>query len=187
MRAITLALRLIMVALLFAHNPARAAEPKLGQPAPNAQFTAVSGAKFDLASLRGQVVVINFWATWCGPCRKELPLLDAYYRAQKTHGLIVLAATTEDSLPEYTMRKLFAAMAITPLHHLKGPYAPLQQSLPTNFVIDRAGVLRYAQPGAFSLDELNQVLVPLLSEPAPAAGAATTASAAAPHPARFSR
>jgi peroxiredoxin len=131
------------------------------------------------------VVVINFWATWCVPCRHELPLLDTYFRAQKDHGLVVLAATTEDSVPEYQMRKLFAMLAITPLHRLRGPYAPLG-AVPTNFVIDRAGVVRYAQAGAFTLDELNNLLVPLLREPESPAGATTTASVA-PSPARFSR
>lgn len=179
MRTLILTLRLLVAALALAPLAARAAEPKLGMIAPNAQFTTVTGEKFDLASLRGQVVVINFWATWCGPCRQELPMLDAYYRAQKQHGLVVLAATTEDSLPEYQMKKLFAAMAITPLHRLRGPYAPIRSSVPTNFVIDRAGVLRYAEPGAFSLDELNSVLVPLLNQAPPAAGTASVAMASA--------
>jgi thiol-disulfide isomerase/thioredoxin len=186
MRAIVPAIRLFMLALLWAPVAARAADPKVGQIAPNAQFTTVTGDKFDLTALRGQVVVINFWATWCVPCRKELPLLDAYYRAQKSHGLTVLAATTENSLPEYQMRKLFAAMTIIPLHRLKGPYQPIDNAVPTNFVIDRAGVVRYARAGAFTLDELNAILVPLLGDPVPAA-AATTASAAVPHASQLSR
>jgi thiol-disulfide isomerase/thioredoxin len=177
MRTLILTLRLLIATLALAPLAARAAEPKVGMTAPNAQFTTVTGEKFDLASLRGQVVVINFWATWCGPCRQELPMLDAYYRTQKQHGLVVLAATTEDSLPEYQMKKLFAAMAITPLHRLRGPYAPIRASVPTNFVIDRAGVVRYAEPGAFSLDELNSVLVPLLNQAPPVVGTASVAAA----------
>ena len=165
--------------------PAVAATPTVGQMAPNAQVETVAHAKFDLASLRGQVVVINFWATWCVPCRKELPLLDGYYRVQKDHGLVVLAATTEDSVPEYQLRKLFAAMAIMPVHRLKGPYAPLH-AVPTNFVIDRAGVLRYAKAGAFGIDELNDILVPLLNEAPPAvvtvASAVTVSGGAHLHP-----
>jgi thiol-disulfide isomerase/thioredoxin len=168
-----------ILALIATPAAVRAAEPRLGQIAPNAQMQTVAGARFDLASLRGQVVVINFWATWCVPCRRELPLLDAYYRAQKDHGLIVLAATTEDSVPEYQMRKLFAMMAITPLHRLRGPYAPLG-AVPTNFIIDRAGVLRYAKANAFTLDELNALLVPLLQQPVPPAGGTTTTSAMVP-------
>ena len=170
---------LSILALIAAPGMALAAAPTVGQIAPNAQVQTVAGQKFDLASLRGRVVVINFWATWCVPCRKELPLLDAYYRAQKDHGLIVLAATTEDSVPEYQMKTLFAMLAITPLHRLRGPYAPLG-AVPTNFIIDRAGVVRYARAGAFSLSELNDLLVPLLQQPDPSAAGTTAASAAAP-------
>jgi len=185
MRPVALAVRLVIMALLCAPAMVQAADPKIGQIAPNAQFTTVKGEKFDLAALRGKVVVINFWATWCGPCRRELPLLDAYYRAQKDHGLVVLAATTEDSVPDYQMQKLFAVLSITPLHRLKGPYGPIHNSVPTNFVIDRAGVVRFAQAGAFTLDELNEVLVPLLKEPVP--DGVTTASIAAPTLHRLSR
>jgi thiol-disulfide isomerase/thioredoxin len=168
------ALMLALLALCALPGQALAADPVVGKPAPNAQMQTVSGQKFDLASLRGNVVVINFWATWCGPCRQELPLLDAYYRHMKDHGLVVVAATTEDSVPEYQMRKLFAALAITPLHRLRGPYQPLG-GVPTNYIIDRAGVLRYARADAFTLDALNALLIPLLNEPVPAA---TTAAAA---------
>ncbi|WP_018075408.1 TlpA family protein disulfide reductase [Novosphingobium nitrogenifigens] len=144
-----------------------AAQVKVGQPAPNARLETWNGEKYDLASLRGKVVVINFWATWCVPCRKELPLLDGYYRQMKDHGLVVLAATTEDSVGERDLRKLFAFLAITSLHRLRGPYQPME-GVPTNYVIDRAGVVRYAKAGAFDLNALNTILIPLLREPAPA-------------------
>jgi cytochrome c biogenesis protein CcmG, thiol:disulfide interchange protein DsbE len=168
---------LAVLALLALPGAAFASAMKVGQPAPEARFETVGHDKFDLASLRGKVVVINFWATWCGPCKHELPLLDGYYRAQKDFGLVVLAATTEDSVPEHDLKKLFGVLAITPLHRLHGPYAPLG-AVPTNFIIDRNGVLRYAKAGAFTLDDLNTLLVPLLREPAP--DGATTAALKAP-------
>ena len=143
-----------------------ASAPRVGVPAPAYELTLVDGSKIASADLRGQVVVLNFWATWCGPCRRELPLLDTYYRLRQTNGLRVFAVATQDSLPQYQLRPLFAKMAIPAARRIKGPYADLG-GLPTNFVIDRAGVVRYAKAGAFDLDELNTLLVPLLNEPAP--------------------
>jgi thiol-disulfide isomerase/thioredoxin len=157
-----------MLAMAMA-APAVAKQPKVGQLAPDAEFVlAKDGTKVSLSSLRGQVVVINFWATWCVPCQKELPTLEGYFRAQKSHGLRVFAATTETSVPLSMMHKLFNALTIDPLRRLHGPYAPIGQAVPTNYVIDRAGVVRYAAAGAFDLDALNRVLVPLLRERAPA-------------------
>lgn len=153
------------VALALA-GPATAKEPKVGQPAPNFEMTLVDGSKVSLADLRGQVVVINFWATWCVPCRTELPTLDAFYEARKSAGLRVFAVTTEDSLPLYQLKKLFAAMRIPAVKRLRGPYASLG-AVPTNFVIDRQGRVRYAKAGAFDLDDLNKEVIPLLREPAP--------------------
>ncbi len=143
------------------------APPKVGEIAPPFELTLIDGSKVTSDQLRGQVVVLNFWATWCGPCKKELPLLDAYYDAQKSHGLKVFAIATEDSLQPFQLKKLFAVMHMQSARRIKGPYASLG-AVPTNFIIDRAGRLRYAKADAFELDALNTLLVPLLREPAPA-------------------
>ena len=156
----------IGAACLLSHTAIAATPPRIGSAAPDFELTLMDGSKVSLASLKGQVVLLNFWATWCVPCRKELPTLDGYYALQKPHGLRVFAITTEGSVPLFQLKKLFAAMAIPSARRIKGPYGPLT-GVPTNFVIDRAGVLRYAQSGAFDLDSLNTVLVPLLQEKAP--------------------
>jgi peroxiredoxin len=149
--------------------------PKIGDVAPDFQLTLVDGTKVSLADLRGKVVVLNFWATWCVPCRRELPTLDAYYQAQQKAGLRVFAVTTEDSLPLYQLKKLFDVMHIPAVRHMKGHYEVLG-GVPTNFVIDRAGRIRYAKANAFDLDELNELLIPLLKEPAPPELPATPAT-----------
>ncbi|MEG8017609.1 TlpA family protein disulfide reductase [Sphingomonas sp. LR55] len=156
-----------LLAASAAPGPATAttAAVKIGERAPDFELTLIDGSKVRSADLRGQVIVLNFWATWCGPCKAELPLLDNYYRLRKNNGLRVFAVATEDSLPAYKLKPLFAAMTIPSARRIKGPFAVLG-ALPTNYIIDRAGIVRYAKTGAFDLDDLNGLLVPLLREPA---------------------
>ncbi len=96
----------------------------------------------------------------------DLTLVDAFYRINQRHGLAVYAITTEDSVPLSQLNKLFALLAIPSARKLRGNY-PVMEGLPTNYVFDRAGTLRYAKSGAFDLDALNTVIIPLLREPAP--------------------
>ena len=77
---------------------------------------------------------------------------------------------TEDSLPAYKLKPLFAAMTIPSARRIKGPFTVLG-ALPTNYIIDRAGIVRYAAARAFDLDDLNRLLVPLLKEVPPASDA----------------
>lgn len=83
-----------------------AKEPIVNQAAPDFQVTTIYGHKLSLADFKGQVLVLNFWATWCVPCKKELPMMDAYYRLQQHAGLRILAVTTEDSLPLSQLKPL---------------------------------------------------------------------------------
>src|SRR4051812_16324837 len=161
--------RAVLFALMLvgAMAPAVARQPRVGEAAPDFQLTLVDGTHVRLSELRGKVVLLNFWATWCVPCRAELPLLDGYFRVAQPEGLRVFAATTEDSVPLARLQRLFAAMAMGAVRNLRGPYQPINGAVPTNFVIDRAGRVRYASAGAFTLAELNRVLIPLLNEPAP--------------------
>jgi cytochrome c biogenesis protein CcmG, thiol:disulfide interchange protein DsbE len=136
---------------------------KVGKPAPDFTLTLVDGSRVTLDDLRGNVIVLNFWATWCVPCRTELPTLDSFYGLTKDAGLRAFAVTTEGSVPLYKLKELFAAMKMPAVRSVRGPYGTIK-AVPTNIVIDRNGIVRYAKAGAFDLDRLNALLVPLLNE-----------------------
>ena len=144
-----------------------AKDPVVDKAAPDFQVTTLDGLKLALADFKGQVLLINFWATWCVPCKKELPMLDAYYRIQEHLGLRMLAVTTENSVPPAQLKPLAAALAFPMVRRFKGDYGVLR-GLPTNYVINRDGILRYAASGALTLDDVNRILVPLLQKSAPA-------------------
>src|SRR5690349_13827306 len=75
-----------------------AAHLKPGDPAPPFKVTTFGGDTVSLDDLKGQVVVLNYWATWCGPCRVELPILNDYFRRHPRPDLKILAVTVEGSV-----------------------------------------------------------------------------------------
>jgi len=160
----TLKHRIVITTLFIGLVPVLglAREPVVGEPAPDFEVTTFDGRKLHLADFEDQVLVINFWATWCNPCKKELPL-DTYFAIQEKHGLRVVAVTTEDSAPLNSLKPLAATVHFPMARSMRGPYH-VMKGVPTNYIIDRHGILRYAKAGAFSLDALNEILVPLLRE-----------------------
>ena len=151
------------VAMLLSVGNAGAKAPIVGQPAPDFEVTGFDGTKYHLAEFRGQVLLINIWATWCGPCKEELPLIDRYYQLRKELGFRVLAVTTEDSLPMSKLKPLAAVLSVPLARNFHGNYGAVK-ALPTSYIIDRNGILRYAQAGELELEDLNRLLTPLLRE-----------------------
>ena len=158
-----------LAALLFALSLAPAHVVDVGDSAPDFSATTLDGKEISLSDFKGQVLLINFWATWCAPCKEELPLLEAYYRLQGKYGLRVLAVSTEGSLPVERLRPLAEHLTLSMVRDFRGPYRAIRGDVPSNFVIGRDGIVHYARPGAFDLDSLNRILVPLLQAPAPPA------------------
>lgn len=152
---------------------AKSAQPQVGQTAPDFHAVTFAGEKVSLADYKDRVLILNFWATWCGPCRTELPLLDVYYGIQREFGLDVLGVTLEEQVPVSRLAPLASKVAFKMARRFTGPYGRTGQ-MPTNYVVDRAGVLRYGQPGAFNLEYLNDLIVPMLNEPPPDAGPQTS-------------
>jgi cytochrome c biogenesis protein CcmG, thiol:disulfide interchange protein DsbE len=159
----------LAVILSFAVIGASEARPVVGAKAPRFGGTTVEGKAISLDDFHGDVVIVNFWATWCAPCRVELPLLDGYSRAREKNGLRVLAVTMDAGrVPLSAIRSVRERLSLPLLTQFRGDYGPIKNAISTNYVIDRAGIVRYAKEGKFDLEKLNAILVPLLNEPAPA-------------------
>ncbi len=139
-----LRLLVLLSCLLAGHFHTAAAELKEGLPAPAFRAELLDGAKFDSANLLGKVIVLNFWATWCTPCREEMPAIDAFYRAHRGEGLEVIALSIDDPRDIAKVRRVVKdfsfAVAMTPGTQIAG-YGRLSR-VPVTFVIDRQGVLR---------------------------------------------
>lgn len=161
--------RLALLIVLCAASAATAAdEPGIGRAARPFTITTFDKRKVKLADLRGKVVVINYWATWCGPCKEEMPMMDAVHRRLHANGLEIYAIATEDSVPAFQLRRLASVLSFPLASKLSGSGYGTLGGVPTSYVIDRAGNLRYAKSGAFTARSFQEVVLPLLREPAPA-------------------
>lgn len=147
---------------------ARADGLEVGQPAPPLVLHTLDGQVIATRDLGGQVVIATFWATWCEPCREELPLFSAYAVRHSEKGLRVLGFSLDspDALPK--VRNVAANLSF-PVGLLGSPYAGAYGRIwriPVSFVIDRAGRLAHngwnddQQP--WTKEQLKEVVDPLL-------------------------
>lgn len=118
--------------------------PALGHPAPDFTLQTVSGEPVALSELRGQPVVLNFWATWCGPCRAEMPELQRLHERLAPAGVVVLGVNQSER-PE-TVGAYREALGIdfpTAMDQRLGVSRAFGvNSIPTTFFVDRDGIIR---------------------------------------------
>jgi thiol-disulfide isomerase/thioredoxin len=137
----------------------------IGQPLPPAEFTTGRGERVSVADLRGNPAVINFWATWCAPCREEIPVLQAAHAEHGQNGVAFLAVT--DELPT-TVRPFMEQIAMTlPVWYDPGGRAGQRyaiQSIPTTFFLDADGRLVARHTGALTRRQLEAYLQQLTTQ-----------------------
>jgi peroxiredoxin len=138
-----------------------------GKPAPAVEARTFDGKTFRLEDHAGQVVILHYWASWCAPCRKEMPALETYYEQHRAQGLALLAVSMDDPADETKARavmKQFSFPAALERDTRAKGYGRIWR-IPLTFVIDRRGILRkdgwYGAP-TLDLPELEKTVTPLL-------------------------
>ena len=138
--------------------------PTLGA-APEYAFTSLDGRSIDSSELSGKVVVLNFWATWCGPCRLEIPSLQALHEDREQDGVVVLGLSTDRGAQSDVVAYLAERNVTFPVGlataRIRRAFGEIH-GIPTTFVIDREGVIRHRVVGYFAPPALRAAVARLV-------------------------
>lgn len=141
--------------------------------APVWEFKDLDGHPHASTNFAGQIVVLNFWATWCPPCLRELPELAAFHRDRTNAGVTVIGVSIDDP-PEPALRNFlkrspppYPVFVADPLS--REAFGGVSQ-IPETWIIGRNGQVIARYLGPISREELDHVIAPLLSAPAPGSG-----------------
>ncbi len=160
---------LVVVAVVVTQLLVRRPAPKLehGKPAPPLVLRDLGGHEVDLARLRGKVVVVNFWATWCGPCQLEIPELAELWNENRGRCFDLLGVAEESDVGD--IRRMASAVPYTIVvderaSALRGWGV---MGYPHTFVVDADGAVRLAFQGALRKRQLEEAIRPLLPASCP--------------------
>jgi len=144
----------VLAAVLGAASLALAAGDT-GGPAPAFTLTDLAGNSAALSQYKGQVVMVNFWATWCGPCQQEMPLLDQMYRKFKPAGFTLIGVNVDKDAPPVkdllTRKPVSFPVLLDPSNTVSKSYHV--DEMPSSVIIDRQGNVRYVHRGYKPGDE----------------------------------
>jgi thiol-disulfide isomerase/thioredoxin len=153
------------VAAIFLFSPVRA-DPVTPTPAPGWELKDVDGKPVNFSQFKGKVVVLDFWATWCGPCRSEIPGYVKLEEKYKDKGLVIIGVSLDQEGPEVV--KKFIGEFHMNYQVVMGEDAVVQafggvDGIPTTFIIDRTGKIRDKKVGAMETAEYEKVLLQYLN------------------------
>ena len=144
---------MLLGALLALAVPSFAAAPSV--PGPAFTLTGRDGKPVSLSEFKGDVVMINFWASWCGPCRQEMPLLDSIYRQYKSLGFVLLGVNVEPDSKAANAWLKRTPVSYPILYDTQSAVSKLYQvqGMPTTVILGRKGNIRYVHQGYVPGDE----------------------------------
>jgi thiol-disulfide isomerase/thioredoxin len=128
---------------------------QVGAPAPEITVQALSGKTIAVSSYRGRVVLLDVWASWCVPCKQELPMLDEMAGRLRRQGIEVLAVSVDQERANVVkFLRARSRWSLTIAHDPRGEIADRLQpeKMPTSYIIDRAGIIRYVNSGFIPSD-----------------------------------
>ena len=135
--------------------------------APVLTLSDIGGIQHSLSDYRGQVVLVNLWATWCPPCKAEMPTLQAFYSKYQAAGFTVIAVEDGDPTPDVIAfvkdYELTFPVWLDPTYQATD-HAFKTPNLPSSYLIDRNGKVRLAWVGAISEGNLEKYIVPIIKE-----------------------
>ena len=166
----TLAVLVWAAPRLLPHLGAVAGVRSGGNARPSYRVATLAGDTLGSESLRGQVVLVNFWATWCGPCRVEMPLLERMYVRHRDRGFVLLGLSVdrggEQAVRDYVRsRGVTYPVAVVGARE-EGAFGGVR-GYPTSYLLDRNGVVRHVVIGPLAPATLELAVRRLLDEPVP--------------------
>jgi len=135
-------------------------------PAPFQSARTIGGAPFES---NGEVTIVHYWATWCAPCRVEMPVLDAYYRKHHGQGLAMLAVSIDQGVSVRQLEQVTASFAfpVARVDDVRMPRRDIPVALPVTRVYDRSGRLVFASKedgrSTMEMATLERIVTPLLT------------------------
>ena len=160
--SVSLAVALVLLALLTYGflSSRRGGRPQRGELVPGFSLALLDGSELTLADLRGQIVVLNFWASWCSPCRREAPALQRVWETYKDQGVVFVGVTYRDakgaSLAFIKEYGITYPNGVDERGRISGDYGVT--AVPETYVIDREGRLAWFQIGEAQAEALADVL-----------------------------
>jgi thiol-disulfide isomerase/thioredoxin len=140
---------------------------KVDYPAPELSLTDLSGNPTSLADYRGKVVLVNLWATWCPPCKEEMPSLETFYRKHVNDGFAIVAVNDGD--PAEDVVQFVKDYGLTFPVWLDPKYTATEKAfktlnLPSSFVINRDGQIVLSWVGGINLQTLEKHVTPIIGD-----------------------